>query len=715
MEEQQSEQLYHLLPSIYRLRDKSQGEPLRALMAALESEMRVVEEDIDALYDNWFIETCDEWTLPYLASHVGAFSLDGTAKLFPSQRRQVANTLGYRRRKGLSAILEHVLADVTGWQIHCVEYAQLVASTQHLATVSGTRGQLANLRQPSELALLNGPFESTAHTIDVRNIGRENGVEMPDRTRQGKYLPGNLGVFVWRLRSYALKVVPARTVSRRGEHALAPGCFTFDPLGRDLPLFNLPQTADALTQPLAPVNLARPLSRLDLEQDLADYHAQQPDAQSPENPFEEEDLLHNSLYYGPDRALCVLLNGAPLLPGAIISADLSQWRLPPVSSRRTGSRVAIDVALGRLRFLDASTLQKSDTVEVNYCYGFSADLGGGPYTRSSPATEDTRYRINVLRGGKVSTLQQALAAWDEYCRAWEKQHQGADSLQMDRPRGTIHIVDNGLYVGELVINLPKNGDLMIEATNGVRPVIEGNVRVESPHGSPHLRLNGLLINGKFVVEGGLNLEIGHCTLMPHGLETHASSRPTQLAIDHSIVGPLQLRNRRGTLTIRDSIIDHAAGSAIVALPPEDMHGGPTVSLERTTIFGQVQVNELCLALNVLFTEPVLIRNRQHGLVSFSYIPAHSRTPRREHCLPSSADEQSQSEQIKPLFTSRRYGEAAYAQLTVDCSSQIRRGADNGSEMGAFNSLRQAQRQDNIAQALDEYLPFGLAAGVFYLT
>ena len=58
---------------------------------------------------------------------------------------------------------------------------------------------------------------------------------------------------------------------------------------------------------------------------------------------------------------------------------------------------------------------------------------------------------------------------------------------------------------------------------------------------------------------------------------------------------------------------------------------------------------------------------------------------------------------------------AYAQLDTRCSTLIRRGASNGSEMGAFNSLEQARRQDNILQMVDEYLPFGLEAGVFYVT
>src|SRR3954447_7597061 len=64
--EQVVERLYGLLPSIYRQRDLDEGEPLRALLAVIEGELTRIETDIDELYDNWFIETCEEWAVPYI-------------------------------------------------------------------------------------------------------------------------------------------------------------------------------------------------------------------------------------------------------------------------------------------------------------------------------------------------------------------------------------------------------------------------------------------------------------------------------------------------------------------------------------------------------------------------------------------------------------------------------------------------------------------------
>src|SRR6266705_1753494 len=103
--------LYNLLPAIYRQRDATQGEPLRALFAVLESELRTLEADIDTLYDNWFIETCAEWVTPYIGDLLGVRSLNDEQHLVFSQRARIANTIGYRRRKGVAAILEQVVQD----------------------------------------------------------------------------------------------------------------------------------------------------------------------------------------------------------------------------------------------------------------------------------------------------------------------------------------------------------------------------------------------------------------------------------------------------------------------------------------------------------------------------------------------------------------------------------------------------------------------------
>ena len=71
--------------------------------------------------------------------------------------------------------------------------------------------------------------------------------------------------------------------------------------------------------------------------------------------------------------------------------------------------------------------------------------------------------------------------------------------------------------------------------------------------------------------------------------------------------------------------------------------------------------------------------------------------------------------VIPVFTSIHYGDPGYAQLHLRCPVEIRTGAEDGSEMGVFCHLKQPQRETNLRIRLEEYLPFGLDAGVIYVT
>ena len=94
-----NERLYHLLPAIHRVRDVERGEPLRALLAVIEREMDRLEQDIDGLYDDWFIETCAEWVAPYIGDLLSVRNLHAvdSAGIFSSRAYvQNARDLGNR-------------------------------------------------------------------------------------------------------------------------------------------------------------------------------------------------------------------------------------------------------------------------------------------------------------------------------------------------------------------------------------------------------------------------------------------------------------------------------------------------------------------------------------------------------------------------------------------------------------------------------------------
>src|SRR5207253_1565611 len=64
-------QLFALLPAAYRTRDAENGGALEALFAVMASQSAIVEDNIEQLYDDQFIETCAPWVIPYIGDLLG--------------------------------------------------------------------------------------------------------------------------------------------------------------------------------------------------------------------------------------------------------------------------------------------------------------------------------------------------------------------------------------------------------------------------------------------------------------------------------------------------------------------------------------------------------------------------------------------------------------------------------------------------------------------
>jgi hypothetical protein len=162
-----------------------------------------------------------------------------------------------------------------------------------------------------------------------------------------------------------------------------------------------------------------------------------------------------------------------------------------------------------------------------------------------------------------------------------------------------------------------------------------------------------------------------------------------------------------------TIIDLGLDAARPAIAGDD--GGdtpaPLTRIERCTVIGDTIVGEVDLVTDSVFTGVLRSDRRQTGCVRFSYVPDGSLTPPRYGCHPSPTD----SRPVRPDFTSLRFGGPGYCQLADGCVAEITRGASDGVEMGAFHDLRQPQRDDDLRDALGEYLRFSLEAGIFHVT
>lgn len=704
-----SDRLYNLLPATYRIRDAEQGGQLRALLSIVSDELSAVEADIRGLYENWFIETSDEWVVPYIGDLLGVRGLNTLQNTSFSQRAYVANTLFYRRRKGTASVLETLAGDVTGWPAHVVEFFELLQTTQyynHIRLFNTT----PDLRNINQVNLLDTPFDSLPHTADVRHINN----------LRGKHNIMNIGVFLWRLQNYPLLNATPRQAGAPHAHG-----YHFSPLGNPAPLFNAPAANDG-----SEGGVPAPIRLLDFHLDLKAYHEKYA---SDSNPPE------NSRYYGPQRSLQIVKDGAAIQPIDVVCKDLRDWARPPAG------KVAVDVLRGRISF--AAGDEPTENLTVSYNYGFSADIGAGPYDRRERMTE---IKLPVqefpVGGGKTyHTTGDALLAWE-----------GAG-----KPPAVIRIYDSVTHDGNLNIALPANGMLVIDCENGERPTLIGAAPLKisssatSAEETPAFTLSGLLIEGSLEIDGRLNLTITDCTLVP-GLSLDEDGYPehpaqaslvidssdkvvdTAILISRSILGPLELPEACQKLTITDSIIDAPLAKdadeparAAIAANANGKKPGPVTTLERVTVFGKVHVKELELASEVIFVHPVKADRRQEGCVRFSYVPEGSQTPRRYHCQPDLAIAAREKEldvtslpadefqkivlRLRPQFSDLRYGQPAFTQLATSCADELKTGAEDGAEMGAFCMLQQPQRLANLQIALDEYLRFGLEAGIFFAT
>lgn len=668
------DRLYQLLPSLYRHRDAALGEPLRALFVILEQELEVLEADIEGLYENWFIETCEEWVVAYLGDLLGVSQLSDEQHLVFSQRARVANTLAYRRRKGTVEALHRVVQDATGWQALAIEHFQRVTATQHVQHVRRDRGATIDVRRLETVERRDEPFDATARRVDVRRIAAGRGTHN---------LP-NVGVFVWRVPSYPLSHAATPVV---GEPA---GRFMFDVLGRDLQLFTRPTARIDAGAGQPEHTLALPIGRRTFAADLAAYaerHAGTPVLQRPA----ETNL------YGLQRSLAVVRDGVLVSPSRVAGADLGEWTRPK-------SGVAIDVERGRIAFAPGE--EPSAGVVVSYCYGFSTDLGGGPYDRrpslsvASPhnwhATVASTRRDGQTPAFRFTTLREAVDAW-------------RDSGQP----GLIEILDSEAYdLHE--IDVAAGHELGIQAVDGARPAILSTpltVRGASRTSgvvAPTLSLNGCIIAGPVRISGRLDLTVKHCCI-PSGLEAVDPDSDVHLALERSSVGAV-----RGS----------PSGTA-VALTECIVEGRVTASVfcaERTTLLGETTVREMTLASESIFAREVTVERRHAGALRFCYVPEGSSTPQRFRCQPdlalADADPRERARigrRVTPVFTSTRFGEAGFAQLSNQCAAEVSAGAEDGSEIGAFHHLHQPQRAALLRAIVEEYLPLGLEAGIRYMS
>ena len=496
--------LYDRLPEIYRIRDQEQDPPgqLQAYLSLVEEVFGEIHKNIEALYHDLFIETCDDWVIPYIGDLLGVSPLKGETWTL---RADVADTIALRRRKGTLASIERLTYNLTQWGVHCVELLENLVWNQHLnhqrPDVGGDppyglpkdgvpnpwgrtvtrftpiRGGTVTLRDPAMLSLLNTPFDPFAHVADVK----------PPTWGNIRYNLPNLAIFLWRLEDYRVQAAKpiwqettATGTSDTENEASYLVKFDIHPLGRPVRLFNTyqfepdrePPIVTELDETPGPI----PIMRL-----TQDSEAGRPEKYVSVNIYE----LTNSAMASRDLSEVGLQLHLPTPTESIAwpeswtfrGANLCAWEAGLPSPVKPGELV-IDPLIGRLLFgVDSGAAAESlgENLLVTYTYGAVGPAGAHPTSRFPVPdvwTEESTIikEVTLLASPPVSLN----AALDQALNPLIGTEAGPILIEIKDSQ--TYVLDMGLIRGVLEEdggpNLQLEHPLLIRAVAGQRPIIQ---------------------------------------------------------------------------------------------------------------------------------------------------------------------------------------------------------------------------------------------------
>lgn len=758
---EEQDALYRLLPAYLRSQDNAGNGPLKELLAIIGRHAQLIEQDVtQRMYNDWFIETCQDWVVPYIGdllayermpSPAGNNRTQSGRRLAKvlSPRREIGNLIPYRRRKGTLWLLEELARDVAGWPAHAVEFYRLLSRTEHLDHPQPNRLATANIRDSRKLELEGTPFDTLCHTVDVHCINSDKS--------SGRYNIPNVGLFVFRTKRY-----PVTKTSAYAREDIGPHCFTFSILGNDMPLFQLQVMESERTSLANETNFPLPIRRRALED------------------HSEKNVFASEVLYGEEKSFVIYAphwpknglgveNGQPLPIDAkhVIPADLSKWiyQVPK-------DHVAVDPVLGRIQFPKGQIPRNG--VLVSYGYGFLADIGGGEYGRSPlplPA-EMNRFRINPNLNSDLpekrwfKTIDSAYQFWRTTLPADESSLE--DKLKTWRPALVIELTTSGVYKGKIEIELKQSELVCVVASNGTRPVIwlsdenaggSDSISIRGQKGA-RVIFDGLLIAGRGVDVIGNEVSLDekpqndgdlcevmfrHSTLVPgwslhSDCEPHRSAEPSilientaaRIRVESSIIGAVHVNIDPMLfdpiqIVVCDSVIDATSDKSIAIGGSDSEVAYAELRIARSTIVGEVLTHTIILAENSLFTAQVQVARKQFGCIRYCYVSVNSRTPRRYRCQPdevlSSREKQSITlsalekehllQTITPSFESTRYGNSNYLRLSPCTATEIKQGADDKSEMGVYHDLFEPQRFALLTRRLEEFVPANTDSTVIF--
>jgi hypothetical protein len=407
-----------------------------------------------------------------------------------------------------------------------------------------------------------------------------------------------------------------------------------------------------------------------------------------------------------------------------------------------------------------------EEVRVAYGTGVGREIGAGPQDRN---THDLPFDITdsgtlvhfvrIVDATKpasgaasanvrpVQTLAVALAEWAAHgagkrglivlVRCDRENAGGAPNIPVAiHPGSELHIVSaqwRPKIVKPGVGDNPQRRGYVVRRDR--RFTVDAPLRVTAASAPPPGGRPGVLVLDGLELTGGISLAVRavsrlfvrHCTVRAPGaaaMSTTAALEGAEIAIDRSIVGRISLEFGSafgtGAAVITDSLVaaDGATGPVILAR-------GLDAHLKNVTIFGSASFKSLN-ATNAIFDGTAFVTRRQSGCVRYSWIAPSSAMPRRFRCQPdlalaaaaakkgsalTAAEVENVTLGVTPVFLDTSLDEPTVAMLHPLTRDAIRLGGEHDSEMGVFSDAAEGLRVANLTSLFDDYVPFGLEAGV----
>ena len=760
--------LYQRLPEIYHIRDAEQLSPgqLQAYLDVIDTVPAVIRDNIETLYHDFFIETCDDWVIQYIADLLGTSHLTGDPWTL---RADVARTIHHRRRKGTLGAIESLTYALSGWAVHTVELRERLVWNQHLnhqrpdaggqppvplaidknGHISGAvRGGTVTLRDPALLSFLNGPFDPFAHVADVK----------PQGMGAIRYNIPNLGIFLWRLEDYTVAVtrpvleddfILDLSAVAGPDEALYALRYEVHPLAEPMVLFNTHRfQADAEPPDLTHADaLPGPMPKARLSQDTPTGNPQE---------YEAVDLYDTAPpdEPGEDRVGLIIHLPETTFSGfdwKYRGANLCDWE-NGLRSVLLENEIVVDPDHGRIMIGVRGANQSefagplNDGIFVSATYGYSGSTIGS--TGAHPVM-----RPDTPRKWDGNTTDISIVNFHLDPNGLQDEITGlpattGNPIVIEIQDSMIHELD--------VAALPLSRSLWIRAASGKRPIIRlaqplgfFPSDVIGPNGQAlmenlNVKLEGLNItwdkdattfiaDTALIEQAALNkLTVEGCTLDPGSHEALNGTRqpvryglrldnnygfpggsPEQIAfnqvpeieIKRSICGPLAIDDGY-SLSLIDSIIDAASGADDPA---------PALAVHATVDPENEWGPDLIISGMTCFGRMRVESATGQGGIWVHRFEVHDN---QKGCIKFSyfsgdLDRLPQHHACVPgteaelSFVSDIFGQAGYGQLRLRSDRRILEQGPDRDAMGAFGYLLNSHKWKNINIRYREFMPVGI--------